>query len=216
MAANNAEEQPSEVKIVLAGKSGAGKSTLLASLLGLPKDGIPLTANPDTKIANSQTIVRNNVKLTITDTPGYVDKRFKVMPNEFDVLVYCMPVSPGAKFHDYNPDIMEELQDIYGKDIWKHCVIALTFSNFVCMKPIEKYKTFLNEYMTNYNSKIKKMNVQDIEIKTLFEHGTDQSPNSKIIVAIPAGDDPTDQVLPGIQLHETSKGWVDEIFSRFC
>ena len=101
-----------EVTIVLAGKSGAGKSTLLATLLGQSKESIPLTANPDTKIANRQEITRNDIKLTIIDIPGYVDRRFKVKPRKFDVLVYCMPISPALKFHDANPEIMRKLQHI--------------------------------------------------------------------------------------------------------
>ena len=213
MAAKDAEEQQlmDEVRIVLAGKSGAGKSTLIASLLRQSKEGIPLTSGSHTTTTNYYTFERNGVKVVIIDTPGFVDGNFESQPNKFDVLVYCMPISPNAKFHDFNPDVMRKLQDIYGKDIWKHCVIALTFSNLVCIKPIEQYKAYIEEYTTNFNSKLQRMHVQNIEVKTLFEHGTDSPPDSKIIVAIPAGNDSTDQVLPGVQLHETSKGWVDEI-----
>ena len=74
------------------------------------------------------------------------------------------------------------------------------------------YKAYIEEFTTQFNLKLKGMNVRDIKVETLFEHGIGNRTDSKIIVAIPAGDDPTDQVLPGFQLHEDSKGWVDEIF----
>ena len=198
------------VKIVLAGKCGAGKTTLLATLLGLPKDSIKMTAKADTKSAQYWRTTRNGVDLIIIDTPGY-EEGFKDLPiiSEYDVLLYCLPVAPSVKFHDSNPIIMKELQVKCGKNIWKHCVVALTFSNTVCKK--KDYKTYIKEFMTEFKLRLKEIGVRDIEVKSILE----QHPDSKTIdiVAIPAGDEPNDEVLPPeVTLHEESDGWVDEIF----
>ena len=50
---------------------------------------------------------------------------------EPDLLVYCMPVSQGTKFVHQNPKMMENLDSVFGKDIWKKCVVVATCSNLV-------------------------------------------------------------------------------------
>ena len=198
-----------DVKIVFAGKSGAGKTSLCKTLLGLEKD-IPLTPRPDTEVAEPHETMKNGIKITIIDTPGFVNKEVKYAQNKFDVLVYCIPVDPSCKFKDANPDIMRRLQDIYGKDIWKHCVVAFTFSNVALERSkkkghnsIEQYKQYIEEYTKLFQEELRQLHVANITAK-----GPHHQPDQNIITAIPAGDTPEDPVLLGVEDLE----WVDEIF----
>ena len=205
------------VKIVLAGKSGAGKTSLCKALLGLEND-IPLTPRPDTEVAEPHEIQKNGIKITIIDTPGFINKDVKYTQNDFDLLVYCMPVSPGTKFDEHNPVIMQTLQDKYGKDIWRHCIVAFTFSNLAydrCKKkskPEDEYKAYIDDCRSEFEKRLKQLHVLNITVKTIFNHGPDHLPDHAIIKVIPAGDEPEDPLLPGVVLHEGSKGWIDEMF----
>lgn len=155
------------VVIVLAGKSGAGKSTLFKTLLGEDMD-VELSAKPMTTCAQRHSITKHGVTISIVDTPGFVNKKVKDAQRKLDLLVYCMSVSPGSRFHDDNPDIMRKLQEMYGKEIWKHCVIAFTFSNVALDrskkgrtedKGIEQYKQYIEEYTRAFKEELHVANV---------------------------------------------------------
>ena len=46
-----------------------------------------------------------------------------------DLVVICIPVKPDSRF---DPDIVHSLHEAYGKQIWRHCIVAFTFSNITC------------------------------------------------------------------------------------
>ena len=207
------------VNIVLAGKSGAGKSTLLRTILGL-KVAISLSAKQGAA-AKHYTLNNNNVTINIIDTPCFVDTDVKGTSKQFDLLVYCVAVSPGSRFSDANPDVMRRLQKIYGREIWKHSVFVFTFSNAAWERSrkghsedtaIENYKQYIEEYVKVVKEELTKLQVKDLSIESIFSRVPDYPQNPNTIMAIPAGDKSEDQILPGVTLQQDSMGWVDEIY----
>lgn len=199
-----------KVIIVFAGKSGAGKSTLIKTLLEQEKDN-ELSAKPNTECAEHLSFEKNDVTINIIDTLD--------VQKEFHLLVYCMSVAPGTRFHDANPTIMQKLKEMYSNSIWKHCIIVLTFSNVARDRSIKYrtedegitfYKQYIEDYTKCFEEELKKLQVKNTTANTIFN--PDHPPVLNAITAIPAGDEPEDSVLPGVELHKHSRGWVDEIF----
>ena len=196
-----------EAVIVLAGKSGAGKSTLFQTLL---------QNEMSAKSPECNSVEKNGVKITIIKNSGFIIKH---QQRKCDLLVYCTPVAPGSRFQDANPAIMGRLHEMYGKDIWKHCIIVFTFSNVAWErsrknqsedKAIEYYKQYIEEYARAFQEELKR-HAKNIRIATIFSH-PDHLSNINTITAIPAGNEPKDPVLPGVVLCQYSIGWTDEIF----
>ena len=116
-----------------------------------------------------------------------------------------MPVAPSAKFEDCNPQIMKSLQSTFGKGIWKNCIIAFTFANHAKPK-CKQYKEYIQKYARKFNEELQKnLEVNDVEVKTIFELDSKQNIEN-IIIAVPVGDDDDDEVMPGIQ---DGKKWLD-------
>ena len=207
-----------EVTIVLAGRSGAGKSTLCNLLLSLEEE-IPLKATPDTLTPKSHETTKHGVKITIIDTPGFVNKDLNDPQKKFSVLLFCISVDPALKFADSNPDIMQKLQLMYGKDVWKHCVVVFTFSNRALERSkkghseeesIVSYTRYLHEFTKCFEKEIFiKLGISGVTAKSCDSSHT---PSETSIATIPAGHNKEDQVLPGVRLHKGSTGWIDEIF----
>ncbi len=120
---------------------------------------------------------------------------------------------------------MQSLQDAYSKDIWQQCIVVFTFSNYALDRSrkknkhgksaIEKYKAHINNYAARVRDELERLHVQNVKVMTTFESPLEPAPKS-IISAIPAGDEPTDQVLPAStdtdQSAETN--WTDVVFDE--
>ena len=202
-----------EINIIFVGKSGAGKSTLKNNILNL-EDELQLSTGSITEKCDTKCITKHGVTLNITDTAGLQGGKaecratLKKVSREIgvvDLLVYCLPVDLSSKFNDAQPVIMESLQEAFGRDIWKNCIVVFTFSNLVLdrirkkkgasVEATEMYKTHIKDYASKFEDKLKEMKVNGINVKTVY----DVAGNNTTIPAIPAGDNSEDQVLPGIE-----------------
>ena len=192
-----------DITVVLAGVKRSGKSTLFKNLHG-KELGIGSSSNLAADIEKDGTAIH------IID--GWKQ-------NEgLDVLVYCMPVSPGCKFHDGNPELMKSLQNIYGKEIWEHCVVVFTFSNLAWDRINSRnsdpestsamYKEYIEKYLDLFRKELVTNLGVSIDTATVFSTGDQHT-----IPAIPAGDAPQDPVLPGV--ISSSEGWRDRILKEF-
>ena len=189
-----------EITVVFIGRSGAGKSTLRENIL-------------NEQSGERQATCKYGVALKVYDTGP--DKSLETLSGGLvDLVILCIPVSPGATFMDQTPDIMRKLQEVFGEDIWKHCIIALTFSNVAwerCKKkgraPMEEYKTYIGAYASRIQEQLNKIGVSDVLVTTPFS----QQPSDEHkfqVVAIPVGDEVNDNTLPGVQLKE-GMSWRD-------
>ena len=213
-----------DVNIVFVGKSGAGKSVLKNNILEIEED-LQICAGHITDDYSTEKVEKHGVTITITDTVGleggkeqckrslekmsrHVNKHGTV-----DLLMYCLPVDPSSKFNDQLV-IMESLHEAFGEDI---CIIVFTFSNLILDRIRKKkgvsseatalYEDHIKDYASKFEDQLTQMKVRNIQVKTVFDLPleTPQPADLTTIMAIPAGDEPEDQVLPGIQFTEATK-----------
>ena len=206
-----------EVHIVVVGRSGAGKSTLLKNVFGLDID-TEMSASQKTQdlMTYTTTYENNGIKIKITDTVGFIGSSSKSekkqllkdlskhVKGEADLVIYCLPVSPGSRFDEANPSIMRCLQDAFGKDIWKHCMVALTFSNLAwdrirkdkndMQKKYKKYKKLLSDYVDKFQKELQTLNVSGMKVISTFDAPADEY-DKHTIMCIPAGEESDDQVF---------------------
>lgn len=197
-----------DIKIVLCGRNGSGKSTLLQNLSGQDFDAKKTSVE----------MVKDGVALHIIDMPSSKNLPPEYLENGFDVLVYCMSISPNSKFQDGNPKEMQSLQKIYGEEIWKHSIIAFTFSNLAWKRvsipsnqenSISAYKAYIEQYSKAFHDHLQ--NKLKVKMKTAI-WGVDNTIDEKTILAIPVGDTPQDQVLPGATSQ--SQGWIEVLVEQ--
>ena len=221
-------KQKNKVTIVFAGKSGAGKSTLAKKLFGFPVGSTKPSANPITK-AHEKLLPtpKDGVTINIIDMAGYnkKDKKkqlkelSKLSNGEADLVLYCLPISPNSKFDDLNPDIMASLQDAFGKDIWNHCMVVLTFSNYAWDHiemthegeedqeiAVTEYKGLIDEYITKFREQLDILKVEGVDVISVFDidFSKEKGENWEI-VCIPAGFRPRDPVLQGVKYPKADK-----------
>ena len=184
---------------------------------------------------------KNGVTIHVIGTQGLTGKKedSKVLhmcsaytEGNADLLLYCIPVSPGHKFHEANHEIMKSLTKAFKQGVWDHCVLVLTMSNHALSsfeedypeqdkKVAEEYKEFLKGFSTRFEEKLRDLGV-DKHVRTVFElKETDDI--AKTIIAIPAGRNAHSRVLPGLEYllpdHYQEKNWISvliEIIRTKC
>ena len=220
-----------EITIVFTGKSGAGKSTLITNILhDRAETEVELSPNPITEQCEQYFLKRNRIKLNVVDTAGLIAGQESSMSKTLhdiatytkckaDLLVYCLNISPGSKFVDGNPAMMKSLQRAFGKEVWKHCIVVLTFSNYAWDRlskgkdpdvAVASYLKYVKEYAALFEDHlIKVLRVSGIKVATIFDKPL-RVRGQSTIVAVPAGVEFTDEVLPNIQVDETTR-WMGVI-----
>ena len=225
-----------EVNIVFVGKSGAGKSVLQNNILGI-KGELILSARHITKDLVTNIVGKHGVTISITDTIGLqgtkrecraklkqLSNYMKVKGN-VDLLVYCLPVDPSSKFNDAQPVIMESLQEAFGKDIWKKCIVVFTFSNQVLAMIKEDiadndaatamFKKHIKAYANQFEEKLTQLKVRNIHVKTVLDLPLEApQPDHTTIMAIPAGYKPTDEGLVDYQYGPLQIKIQDQVLLR--
>ena len=225
-----------KVTLIFSGKSGAGKSTLITKLLKIavtagdvsepehPEEFDP-TPEPVTQECKAYYRKENDVTLEVVDTVGLISsedmskniKEIAAYTNRSaDLLVYCLHVGPGMKFVDGNPAMMKALQKSFDKEIWGHCILVCTFSNLIWQhfssqvrdrdNAVASYLKYIRKYAACFQHQLQEMGVQDIDVRTIFDNPVREK-GRRTIVAVPAGLEFTDEVLPNIKQDETSR-WM--------
>ena len=91
---------------------------------------------------------KNNVKITVFDTPGLADtkgndeeyiKKIKEKKIEFDLILFCTEMN-GTRFRNDDLETMKKLSTALGFQIWNHAVIVLTFADMVFASASQKLK----------------------------------------------------------------------------
>ena len=228
-----------DVTIVFVGQSGAGKSTLINGLLNDPKQERPSSRSVTTRNrVQRMRAQEHGVTLEIYDTVGLegdpeenqklLQDLSKSTGNRADLVVFCIPVQPGARFNICTPGIMDALLKAYGKEVWKHCIFAFTFSNNAwrhfeeetktSIEVIKKYKDYIQEFTDDIQKKLTRMGVTDVIVKTPFNQNRANQPGAFLTMAISAGYRIDDKVLPGIKLDpkEQWKGYLFLQMAEHC
>ncbi len=139
------------------------------------------------------TIYENTLK--IIDVPGLgdqaiptkvVEKQIKgaVGKSEY-VLLYCISVAPDHSLNVADAHVMESLQRILGRDVWRKCIILLTFCDLLHDEAKEKYDGILKNHVQKINQLLKKVQTDQklfgifrkkkvIEVKSVVDINVDQ------------------------------------------
>lgn len=82
---------------------------------------------------------KNNVNITVFDTPGLADatgkdeeylKKIQAKGIKFDLLLFCTEMS-AIRFRNDDLETMKKLTITLGRQLWDHAVVVLTFANEV-------------------------------------------------------------------------------------
>lgn len=179
------------VSILAAGKTGVGKSTLLNSLSGevffkSSKD----RSQAGTKTIESYSFLKNGVTITAWDSPGFQDssgreeiykKDLKKHCTDVDLLLYCISLKKTRADLGTDGSAFKHITEALTKDIWKRCVVVLTYSNSVERRlkteRVSNLKESFNEKVTQWKIKVQ---------EAMREAGVDEAVIRKVLV-VPAG-----------------------------
>lgn len=137
------------MSIFVSGKTGGGKSALVNALVGesVAEEG----AEPDPMTAEVKYYETNvqGVTLRVWDSPGlqdgtrnekrYIDDMIAKNCAGVDLFLFCINIADTIRFTIDSPEVkaLSKLTAAFGRSLWNHAVIALTFANRVWQKNAE-------------------------------------------------------------------------------
>ena len=135
------ESLPRSLRIVVTGKTGAGKSTLLNGFIGGKtrpfKEGEGF--DPETLEVKQYTFKKHNVEVTVWDCPGlqdgtqneeaYLEDLKEKTNGDIDIMLYCISMADTRFDRARHGMAMQYLTQVFGRRVWRHTVIILTFAN---------------------------------------------------------------------------------------
>ena len=195
-------QEKSKVVIVIAGMARSGKSAALNNVFGANFMSTYSTGSV-TRIVAMRRTEGSKGDLIIVDTPGFgaTDLTTSEVKQELRdsigglnfVLVYCYSVSPCSPHSVADENVVKNLQDVLGKDIWEKCVVLFTFSDQVraqvCPNVEDRvtYRGFISEHAQKFSEMLKNKCGDHVpDVKSIFDLNLDQE-DIREIVAVPVG-----------------------------
>jgi energy-coupling factor transporter ATP-binding protein EcfA2 len=207
-----------QITLVTAGRSGAGKSTLIGNMLQLKGDAAPKSQHHSTSTTTEVKLYQksvNGIEVRIIDTPGFAAtdvSETKIIAElraesggKADMLLYCISILPDSKIDEQDEKIIKTLKVAFGHDIWRRAILVLTFANYV-IHELEEGTTLsglVSDYASTFQSKLKKTcpSLSVVSIFSCDQNEVKRSP--KIIIALPAGRDPSKNLVEGMKWDES-------------
>ena len=219
-AKENQKAKKPEVVIVIGGLARSGKSTALNNIFQADFKS-DYSTKFVTKYVKMKRLVGEESDLIIVDTPGFGSRDLslaKVRKEFLDavgtlsyVLVYCYSISPNSGQSIADEYVVKRMVEIMGKDIWKKCVILLTFSDRLrsqkCPSDTDRksYKNFIKDHAKNLSELFNTVcGSHAPTVKSVFEVDTSQECIDDII-AVPVGL----ELKQGKEKHELVPGIED-------
>ena len=212
------EGRASPVTMVVVGREGVGKSSLIANTFRGADCETGDRAYPTTNEAKfyEQTEregTERAVTLRIIDSPGLggIDKNVKKFKKELseitnkaaDIMLHCVSMSNGSRIGDTDVTIIKALTGAFGKGIWKHTILLLTFANTRNVSE-DDYVNLVENYAKQFENALRHAYVFDIKVRSIFSRDLPENDNGSIL-AVPVGYDPQEP-LP--RCHN----WSDYLF----
>ena len=207
-----------EITLVTAGRSGAGKSTLIGNMLQLKGDAAPKNQHgPSSTTTDVKTYTNtvNGVRVKIIDTPGLAAtdvNEAKIIAQlqaesrgKADMLLYCISILPSSKIDEQDAKVIKTLKVAFGSDIWSHTILILTFANMVI--PYLEEGTTLNDLVRDYATKFESIlqsECPSFSVCSIFSCDQEEvKRDPSTIIALPAGRNPKQQVVEGMNWDES-------------
>ena len=189
--------------LVTVGKAGAGKSTLINNFLRLRGNKVAKSkASPEfgTKGIDCYEQEVHGIVVRIIDTPGLEANHRSskeeqeelatlsvLTDGKADVMLYCMKLTDRAD--DKDERIVKKLTRAFGKEIWRHTILVLTFGDAV-LNHNEGDRDLLEGFTKEFERFLKKAGVRDVSVKSVMSTEFNKAP-AKIrqpeIIGIPVG-----------------------------
>ena len=205
-----------EITLVTAGRSGVGKSTLIGNMLKLEGDAAPVHEHGPSlttmEVKVWASTVRD-VKVKIIDTPGLVAsdvdelKSIAALQKESggkaDMLLYCVSLLHNSKIDQTDEKIIKKLTHVFGSEIWEHAILVFTSANVVKMFPQKNIPELVREYASKFQTVLQHV-CPSFSVVSIFTCDQDQEKRDpSTIVALPAGLDPDEELIEGVQWDES-------------
>ena len=218
-----------QTTVMVAGKPRNGKSSALNNIFGVQLEARP-SVKPVTRDVNITEAKRDNCMFKIIDTPGLgsldisTEKTLESMKQatagtEY-TLIYCFSVCPDSLLDETDKALMESLHISLGKDVWKNCIVLLTFSDFALdeFSSAEMYVKHIRSHAKEFQHLLNSICEDPPNVKTIFECGPlkrqEKSVRSCEIVAVPVmkRTKNSDCILPG--LLQEGQDWTNIIIDH--
>lgn len=184
------------LRIVVTGKTGAGKSTLLNGFVGKNtspfKEGDGL--DPGTLEVKQHTFTKHNVEVTVWDCPGLQDgtdndelylQNMKDKTNgDIDIMLYCISVNDTRFDRVRHGTAMQNLTEVFGRRVWRHTVIVLTFANRIVSRLKHREQSNLEE---KFEEMVKEWKVKIYNLFHELNNCTESDTDIERIKVVPAG-----------------------------
>ena len=204
-----------EYRIVVLGKRRAGKTHFINKLFDVKEETI-YSPSPAQNTSYSRRVRKYGVCISIFDSSvdANAARSLKKLASDTnskaDLVILCITIGPASKFNnEHNQNLIKRLQEAFGCGIWKRCINVFTFGNFArqTCNSIDEYVTYIREYSNLFQEELQRNQTKDIKVKTIFDYSSDMVKiEDNTIISIPAGKEPTDDVLPGV-----NGNWIDAI-----
>ena len=198
--------------LVTVGKAGAGKSTLINNFLRLRGNKVAKSkASPEfgTKGIDCYEQEVHGIVVRIIDTPGLEANHRSskeeqeelatlsvITDGKADVMLYCMKLSDRDDGKDER--IVQKLTKAFGKEIWRHTVLVLTYGDAV-LNQDEGDRDILERFTRKFKEFVKKARVRNVPVKPILS-AQDKQPE---IIGIPVG-----------KRTESPQDWRDLLFKE--
>ena len=214
------EDDKRSLVLVTAGKAGVGKSTLINNLLGL-KGEKAAKAKPGAEIVTRSVDyyeeVVHGITVRIIDTPSLeamdlsseqkqeaLETLSDLTDRKVDLMLYCISLV-GGRIPKDDERIVEKLTNIFGREIWGHTILVLTYGDVVLANyeqedrehgdvkgKDQKYRELLVDFTTEFEEILKKAGVGDVAVRSILstQHdgpGLESALAKPEIVGIPVG-----------------------------
>ena len=209
------EDDKRSLVLVTAGKAGVGKSTLINNLLGL-KGEKAAKAKPGAEIVTRSVDyyeeVVHGITVRIIDTPSLeamdlsheqkqeaLETLSDLTDRKVDLMLYCISLV-GGRIPKDDECIVEKLTNRFGREIWGHTILVLTYGDVVMANyeqedkegKDQKYQELLVDFTTEFETILKKAGVGDVAVRSILSTQNDgpdlESALAKPeIVGIPVG-----------------------------
>ena len=205
--------------LVTVGKAGAGKSTLINNFLRLRGDKVAKSkASPEfgTKGIDYYEQEVHGIVVRIIDTPGLEAKHRSskeeweelatlsvLTDGKADVMLYCMKLTDRAD--DKDERIVKKLTRAFGKEIWRHTILILTFGDAV-LNHNDGDRDLLEGFTKEFERFLKKAGVNDVPVKSVVSTKFNKAPGKvhhPEIIGIPVG-----------QRIKTPQNWTGLLFKE--